>query len=707
MNDLQAFYPANPLNVPDAVTEPSPAFKTEVKKVMGSISLFFIVYLILIALSVVLSIACVFLGIGLMGALTNFIGLAGGLGIISIGILVFVFLIKFIFSVKKFDTAGNIEITETEQPVLFSFIRKLTEDTQTQFPKKIVLSPDVNACVFYNDSFWSMLFPVKKNLQIGLGLVNTLTISEFKAVMAHEFGHFSQRSMKLGSFVYNVNKVIYNMLFENKNYSVFLRRWGNLHWAISIFVSITIQLVRGIQKILQGMYGFINKSYMSLSREMEFHADAVAASVSGGNNLITALQKVEVSDSCYNTVLQKANDMLKEKTVFENIYAKHQVVMVQYAKEYNLSLVNNTPVLNNDFYKNFQHSKINIKNQWASHPTREDRETHLEQLHINGVTDNRSAWMLFDKARELQKEITASLYKTVPAELQQQSINDQTFKERYLTDIDIYNFPAEYNGYYDNRLMNDMNIEKLFNEPSKAMVSKEEFEQLFSDEKTGLLKSVQANQQDAILLEAIANKQLDIKTFDYSGGKYKKEAAAGILEKLQKEITAQQQQVQENEEKIVSFFYAAAQLNSKEDEQLLKTTYLLYVDNKKKIDEHTAICHGVTDLLSPLVAGQTVSLQAAADMASGLRKESNSLRPLLIYWVEKGVFNSNIPLKEKAMKFCGVNYLYFSSDSFFDNELKHLNEIVNESMHDLSVFQFKKFKSLLEYQLQEYHKQVK
>ncbi|MES1223598.1 MAG: hypothetical protein ABUT20_49335, partial [Bacteroidota bacterium] len=428
---------------------------------------------------------------------------------------------------------------------------------------------------------------------------------------------------------------------------------------------------------------------------------------SGGNNLITALRKVEVSDSCYNTVIQKANDWLKEKTVFENIYAKHQVVMVQYAKEYNLSLVNNSPVLNNEFYKNFQQSKINIKNQWASHPTREDRETHLEGLHIEGVTDNRPAWMLFSHSQELQKEVTASLYKTVPAEMQQQSINDEIFRERYLADTDIYHLPAEYNGYYDNRLMNDMDIEKLFGTPENAVVSKYEFEKLFSEDKTGLLKSVQANQQDAKILEAIIDNRIDIKTFDYDGEKMKKDAAAGILEKLKMEIEQQQQQVQQQEERIVSFFCAAARLNGSADEQALKNIYLLYTENKKGVDEHTAICHRIVDLLSPLLAGQTITLQAAADMASGLRKESNNLRPLLINWIEKAVFDHNTALKEKAMKFSGVNYQYFASDSFFDNELKHLNELVNESMHDLTIFQFRNFKKILEYQLEEYHKQVK
>jgi Zn-dependent protease with chaperone function len=297
------WYPATPQNVPLTVTQPSATFKKKVGQVLWAILLFFAIYLLLIAASLLLAAACVYLGVSIMVHMTHIITILAGLGIISIGIMVFIFLVKFIFSVKKFDESGSMVITESEQPQLFAFIKQLTVDTQTPFPKKIVLSPEVNACVYYNDSFWSMLFPVKKNLQIGLGLVNTLTLSEFKAVMAHEFGHFSQRSMKLGSFVYNVNKVIYNMLFDNKGFAEFLQGWGSLHYAIAIFVNLTIYIIKGIQKILQAVYRFVNKRYMALSREMEFHADAVAASVSGSNNCISSLQKLEVGDICYQTVI--------------------------------------------------------------------------------------------------------------------------------------------------------------------------------------------------------------------------------------------------------------------------------------------------------------------------------------------------------------------------------------------------------------------
>src|SRR5690606_38074555 len=161
-------------------------------------------------------------------------------------------------------------------------------------PKKIYLSSDVNAFVSYDSSFWSMFFPVRKNLTIGLGLVNSVNLSEFKAVLAHEFGHFSQRSMKLGSYVYNVNRILYNMLYDNTGYANMLQGWSSIHDVFALFTRLTILIARGIQAILSGMYGFLNKKYSGLSLQMEYHADAVAASVSGSESLVTALRRLEL-----------------------------------------------------------------------------------------------------------------------------------------------------------------------------------------------------------------------------------------------------------------------------------------------------------------------------------------------------------------------------------------------------------------------------
>jgi len=118
-------------------------------------------------------------------------------GIIS-GVLC-LFLVKGLFKFKRITQAPGVEVTAQEQPQLFAFIGRLCRETRAPMPHRVYLSPDVNAAVFYHESILRLFLPGRKNLLIGLGLVNQLNLSEFKAVLAHEFGHFSQSSMKLGT----------------------------------------------------------------------------------------------------------------------------------------------------------------------------------------------------------------------------------------------------------------------------------------------------------------------------------------------------------------------------------------------------------------------------------------------------------------------------------------------------------------------------
>lgn len=429
MPAIHFLYPANPSNVPDSITQPSVAFKKQVSGVMGSIIFFFVVYLLLFILSIGLVIGCVYAGIAIIINIPKLITIVAGLGLIGVGVMVFVFLVKFLFAVSKYDRSGIVEITEEEQPVLFAFIRQLAKDTQTPFPKKIYLSADVNACVFYDSSFWSMFLPVKKNLQIGLGLINALNVSEFKAVMAHEFGHFSQRSMKLGSFVYNVNKIIHNMLFDNQGYANFLQGWASLDGIFAFFANITAKIAQGIQWILRQMYGLINKNYMRLSREMEFHADAVAASVSGSKSLVTALRRVELANSGYNIALQKCDDLFREKKISSNIYQNQTTVLLHLAEEFKLPLQHGLPVVNDDFIQSNNLSRVNFKDQWASHPTTEDREDHLNQLAVEAEVLPDSAWVLFTNREELENSLTRKVYENVEMPADIVTVEGKEFEE--------------------------------------------------------------------------------------------------------------------------------------------------------------------------------------------------------------------------------------------------------------------------------------
>lgn len=692
-------YPEPPKNVFPEKLQPSAAFKKQVSKVLISILAFFIVYLLLVIAAAGLAIGCFYAGFYVMYGLSSFAGLMLGLGVMALGVSVIFFLIKFIFAISKNENDARIEITEAEQPELFAFIRKLTDETKTPFPRKIFLSPEVNACVFYNSSFWSMFFPVRKNLEIGLGLVNSINISEFKAVMAHEFGHFSQRSMKLGSFTYNVNRIIYNMLYENRSYTNFLNTWGNVSSYLALFAGITVKIAQGIQWILKGMYKLINKNYLSMSREMEFHADAVAASVSGGNNLVSALSRLELASACYQTALNKADGWLKEQKIAKNIFSNQLTVYRETAREHGLILKNGLPDVSYSFIKSFTKSKINYTDQWASHPTLTERKQRLEALEMNIPANETPAWKLFQKTDLLQENMTANLYtkiKLEPAKIEY--YDDAQFEESYLKDAVTYSLPIEYKGYYDKRFLNfsDWDFDSLANK-----IPEKNFGEIFTDENGQLQSSIASLLSDIQIVKAIKNKAIDVRSFDFNGEKYTSSNCDTVIEKLQEEMNALQQKQNSVDKEAYSFFYNAAKqecLQIKDNYHAFKEisdTRNAYIDTAQKTMETVAPLYNDGNSLE-FITGKISELKHSCEP-----KFKKQLRLILEQNMLTPEKNKDLYIRTEA--FLKKEYGYFIDNEFQNDELNELHSLVVAIANHLDKEVFFRYKHTLQEQLRFYN----
>ena len=208
--------------------EVSQGFKRQARRAILSIIFFIIVYIILLALAIGLTAYSFYLGILLISVYTHLISIALGVGLMSMGVLLLFFMLKFLFKRHKVDRSHLKEIKRAEEPELFAMIDDIVAKVGTRFPKKVYLSGDINASVFYDSSFWSMFLPIEKNLMVGIGLTNVVTVEELRAILSHEFGHFSQKSMKVGSSVYNVNQVIFNMLFDNESFEKLASGWASI-----------------------------------------------------------------------------------------------------------------------------------------------------------------------------------------------------------------------------------------------------------------------------------------------------------------------------------------------------------------------------------------------------------------------------------------------------------------------------------------------
>ncbi|MBB5395941.1 M48 family metalloprotease [Mucilaginibacter sp. AK015] len=567
--DLSLPFPPVPAGADKEILKPSASFNSNVYRSIGAVLLFIVTYIVLLLAVVGLAIAFGTLGVAIIAAKVGFLTLVLGAALIGSGILLVYFIIKFLFKQNVTDYSGMIEISEDDQQKLFAFIRQLTKETNAPFPKHIFLSADVNAGVFYDSSFWSMFFPVKKNLKIGLGLVNSLNISEFKAVMAHEFGHFSQRSMKFGSYVYNMNKVIHNLLYDNEGYGRVLNSISKLHSLFTLTAWINIQVIRVIQYILKQVYVVLNKTYMGLSREMEFHADAMAAYVSGSNQVISSLKRIEVGQLCYNELLNYWSTQLEKNNRSDNFYPQHLEMIKHYSVQNKLAIdANGLPVIPNGIDV-VNTSQVVINDQWSSHPSTADREARLTALNLQTMVIEDTAWSLFNDAGALQRLLTDDVYSTTSATEKTESVGLEVFKSDFFGNPDQYKLDDFYKGYYDGRGISQFDVDEAVKELATAAPKK--IEDLLSAANTSLPTAIDRMQQDINVLQSIVNEGNNIKTFDYKGIKHRSSDAEATMQAIEQERLAAAQQLEKLDKDIFMYFYSIAK--SDIDKELLVAKY--------------------------------------------------------------------------------------------------------------------------------------
>jgi Zn-dependent protease with chaperone function len=396
---------------------------------------------------------------------TSFWIIVGGIlcGLLSL------FLVKGFFKWRPADKTKRLEVTEKEQPVLFAFIRRLCQETRAPLPHRVFVVHEVNAAVFYHESLLSLFLPARKNLLIGLGLVNQVNLSEFKAVLAHEFGHFSQSSMKVGGYVYMANRVIVDVVFGRDWLDNLVTGLCGTDFRIAIFAWIFVGVLWVLRTTLQGLFRAINFANSALLRQMEFNADLVAVSVTGSDALIYGLCRLDFAGEslgqAWQDLVAAADHGLYSRDLFY-----HQTRAAEYLRAFrNNPRLGEPPVLPADPYEQvrvFQPDDTSVPKMWATHPSNYEREVNAKRRYIRSPIDERSPWILFQGAEEVRERITQGVYEVAgfklngdmphtqlqPADVVQAFIDTEHAETTY---------HARYQGVYDHRFLTPGNLNEL------------------------------------------------------------------------------------------------------------------------------------------------------------------------------------------------------------------------------------------------------
>jgi Zn-dependent protease with chaperone function len=364
------------------------------------------------------------------------------------------FLVKGLFKWKNDKQAMRIEITEREQPVLFGFIQRVCQDTHAPRPHRVYVSPEVNAAVFYHESILSLFLPTPKNLLIGLGLVNELCLSEFKAVLAHEFGHFSQQTMKLGRYVYTSNRVIADLVFGRDWLDAVVDVIGRLDIRIAFIAWIFAGVLWVVRQCLKGLFRLINFANFALSREMEYNADLMAVTVTGSDALIHGLARLDFASASLAQAWRDLAKAAQHKLYTRDVFY-HQKRAGDYLRsQADLADFGTVPGVADDMLQKvhvFKPDDTSTREMWATHPSNYDREVNAKKHYVRGPVDERSPWLLFLNAQALCERMSRLVYEQL-LDLKEPKLDAPEAVQALIDEEHLeITYQPRYHGLYDHR----------------------------------------------------------------------------------------------------------------------------------------------------------------------------------------------------------------------------------------------------------------
>ena len=462
---MDLVYPPGPTAVPPNLTAASSAYKRHAWFAMLGLGGFIVIYLGLAAWFGWTSWRL--LGSAFRGEDISLWGWVAG----GCAAFLAIFMFKALFFIQHRHVIDDIEVTREDQPALFAFIDRLADEAKAPRAHRVFLSPRVNAAVFYDLSLLNLIVPSRKNLEIGLGLVNTVPLGELKAVLAHEFGHFAQRSMAVGRWVYISQQIAGHIVARRDVLDKLLHQLSRFDLRVAWIgwvLSLTVWSIRSLMDIL---FRGVVLAQRALSRQMEFQADLVAVSLTGSDALIHALHRLGAADVAWDKTLSFANSELANKRGVKDLFAVQTRVierMREILGQPDYGRVPPMPAGSRESHRVFKDELAQPPRMWSTHPPSCDREKNAKQQYVPASVDERSAWELFADPQAVRERMSAHVLRNAEVastpEIPESLVNlDKSYERAWLD--------RAYRGSYLNRsvVRAVASVEQLFGaEPADA-----------------------------------------------------------------------------------------------------------------------------------------------------------------------------------------------------------------------------------------------
>lgn len=315
------------------------------------------------------------------------------------GAMLAFFMVKPVFQSFRSKSSGQT-INLEKHPLLSTFIKGIAKKTGAPMPVEIRIIMDANAYAAPKDGLLS-LFRSELTLGIGLPLLAGCNTRQLAGIIAHEMGHFSQKSgMHFGYIIMRINSWFHDCVYLRDSWDDKLDEWFEKYDDFRAWFLMSAKFcIWSGRQILALFLKLSTLLSQQLAQQMEFDADKYECAIAGSGTFADSSRRLKEL-------------ALAQHAVYYELW--HSWQEGRLSEDFMPLLINKADNLEMDDRRMID-QMLNDQEQdrYATHPPDGKRIDVAEKLALPGIFQLQNpAWELISDFTELSKQNTLNFYHT-------------------------------------------------------------------------------------------------------------------------------------------------------------------------------------------------------------------------------------------------------------------------------------------------------
>lgn len=190
----------------------------------------------------------------------------------------------------------HVLLDEPAAPELFEQLRSIAREAGTEPPSRVMIVHGTIAAVREDRAARGR---TTRTLQLGAGLLSHLTVSELRAVLGHELGHFVAGDTEIALRVYGIRQAMISVVEET------FRSGGPRDV---------------VYRLYRWMFERFERDAAAVAREQEILADELGAKIAGNATMIRALRRAVEAEIAFKSFTEELRTWAALGGAARNIY---------------------------------------------------------------------------------------------------------------------------------------------------------------------------------------------------------------------------------------------------------------------------------------------------------------------------------------------------------------------------------------------------